>query len=183
MKSHSLPRWLASALAASLTATGATEPPVMRDAATHEQLVQGLRQAEQSDPMKNLPVSKGVDPLVANPRRSLLAESDMVSFGGFATLIPKRAILQIPKGFSDRVKIETGAQLVSWMEFYAVNRGWITTVEISREQAAGTLPLPGETRKMMSKCRNLVVATYLGGPISLLPAKEPPAPQSSTSTP
>ncbi|MEI8038553.1 MAG: hypothetical protein WCJ14_09195 [Verrucomicrobiota bacterium] len=180
-----LPRWIGSIGVAVMTATGAAEPPAMRDAATHQQLVEGMRQAKQNDPMKNLPLSKVADPLVANPRRSLLAESDVISFGGLATLIPKRAILQIPKNFSQRLKLEDGVRLVNWLEFYATNRGWITTVEISREQAEGTVALPVETRKMMSKCRNLVVATYLAGPISLLPAKEPPAkePNTKPSTP
>lgn len=168
--------WVVIAVSASVTALGFADPPAMRDAATHEQLAQSLRQAEQADPMKNLPVSKVADPLVTNRPRSLLGDSDIVSFGGLATLVPKRAILQVPKDFSDRLKLDSGAQLVSWADFYAANRGWITTIEISREQAEGNQPMTGETRKMMSKCRNLIVATYLGGPISMLPAKLPTQP-------
>jgi hypothetical protein len=66
-----------------------------------------------------------------------------------------------------------------------VNRGWITTVDITRLQAEGNQPIPEKNRKLMTQCRNLMVATYQGGPISVLPAKladksaiEPVTPQS-----
>ncbi len=176
MNPHLDPKWAATAVLALVTAAGFAEPAAMHDAATHEQLAHGLRQSEQADPMKSLPVSKVVDPMVANPPRSLLADSDVVSFGELATFVPKRAILQVPKNFKDRLKLIEGVQLVSWSVFYGANCGWITTIEISREQAEGKLPLPSETRKMMSKCSNLIVATYQGGPISLLPPKEPTQP-------
>lgn len=148
---------------------------VMRDAATHEQLSLALRKADQMDPMKNMPMAKGDDPSVKNRPKDLLSESDIISFGGMATLVPKRAILQIPKSCSDRMKLEPGAQIVSWAAFYAANRGWINTVEVSRVQAEGNKPLAEESQKFMTTCRNLVVATYMGGPISVLPLKEPVA--------
>ena len=83
--------------------------------------------------------------------------------------MPKHAILQVPATCSGRLKIEPGAKIVSWADFYAANRGWITTVEIVIVQAEGKQPIAEETKKMMSKSRNLIVATYQGGPISLLP--------------
>lgn len=149
----------------------AAEPAVMRDAVTDEQLTLALRKAAQNDPMKKLKVTKGADPSVVNQPPSLLSSSDIISFGGFATLVPKSAIIQTPTNYSDRLKLESGAKIVSWADFYALNRGWITTVEISREQAEGNQPLASEVRKQITKSRNLIVATYQGGPISLLSAK------------
>jgi hypothetical protein len=149
------------------------EPPVMRDAATHDQLSLALRKADQTDPMKNLPATKGEDPSVANRPKDILSESDIISFRGLATLVPKRAILQIPKNHAELIKMEPGAKIVSWSDFYAANRGWITTVEVSRVQAEGNQPLAEDTLKFMGTCRNLMVATYKGGPISVLPLKEP----------
>jgi hypothetical protein len=154
-----------------MAATGYAGEPEMRDATTHEQLVLALRKADQSDPMKNLKPAKGEDPSVVNQPPSLLSSSDIISFSGLATLVPKHAILQVPASCSGRLKIEPGAKIVSWADFYAANRGWITTVEIGIVQAEGNQPLAEETKKMMSKCRNLMVATYQGGPISLLPPK------------
>jgi hypothetical protein len=143
----------------------------MRDAATHQQIAAVYQKALQADPMRNLKPAKGSDPSVVNRPKSLLSESDIISFGGLATLVPKHAIMQVPASCTERLKFEAGAKLVSWADFYAANRGWITTVEIGIVQAEGKQALAEETKKMMGKCRNLMVATYQGGPISLLPPK------------
>jgi hypothetical protein len=182
MKTIALTELAGLALVAAMGATGFAEVPVMRDAATHEELVLALRKAEQKDPMKHLPVAKSADATVPKQPQSLLGESDIISFGGLATLVPKRAIIQIPKSCTERLKLEPGAKLVSWADFYALNRGWITTVEIALVQAEGKLPLAEDTRKQMTKSRNLVVATYQGGPISMLPPKPTAKPTAKPTT-
>jgi hypothetical protein len=155
-----------------------TGKPVMRDAVTHDQLVAILRKEQPNDPIKKLEAATGVDPSVVNRPKDLLSESDILCFGGIATLVPKRAILLSPANFADRVGFKPGAQIVSWVDFYAANRGWITTVEVSRTQAEGNLGLPEDMQKQMAKSGNLVVATFLGGPISVLPLKAPEPPAS-----
>ncbi|MCX6878857.1 MAG: hypothetical protein NTW21_34355 [Verrucomicrobia bacterium] len=185
MPTTKLPQWVGLAVLAAMAARGTAEVPVMRDAATHEQLALTLRKAQQEDPMKRLPASKGEDPSQNLPK-DLLSQSDIICFGGIATLVPKRAILQIPESCTARLKIEPGARIVGWADFFAANRGWITTIEISRVQAEGKEPIAGDTQEMMAKCRNLVVATYQGGPISMLPLKVPPpdkSPEKSPATP
>jgi hypothetical protein len=180
---HPIIRFRTAALLFGALATAVhADPPVMRDAATHEQLSLALRKADQQDPMRNLPTTTGEDPSLANRPKDILSESDIISFRGLATLVPKRAILQIPKKHAEFIKMEPGAKIVSWSDFYAANRGWITTVEVSRVQAEGSEPLAEETREFMGTCRNLVVATYKGGPISVLPLKEP-ALEATTQTP
>jgi hypothetical protein len=154
----------------------APKAPPMRDAATHQQIVVMSRNASQADPMLKQTPAKGPDPSTATPVKSLLAESDVICFNGNVTLVPKRAILQIPKNLEDRFKYKPGAKLLSWAEFFALNRGWITTVEVSRPQAEGNVPIAEETRKTISKSGNLIVATYQAGPISVLPPKAPVAP-------
>lgn len=169
-----------------ITALGSqshAETPAMQDAATHQQLSQTIRKGAQEDPMKVLKPTTGVDSSVTNRPKSILAQSDIVCFGGHATLVPKRAILQIPKNFADRIRLQPGAKLQGWSDFYALNRGWITTVEVSRTQAEGNDPLAEETQRQLSKSGNLVVATYRGGPISVLPLKTPEAPATTAATP
>ena len=146
---------------------------IMHDAVTHEQLSAALRGSAQHDPMKSLKTETGADPSVVNRPQDLISQSDVVCFGGYATLVPKRAILQIPKNFKDRIHIQPGIQIQSWSDFYAANRGWITAVEVSRVQAEGNKPISQETHKQMVKSGNLIVATYQGGPISVLPLKDP----------
>jgi hypothetical protein len=151
----------------------ATARAEMRDAATHEELALQYRQVSQEDPTRKLAVAKGPDPSTANPMKSLLGDSEVLCFNGMVTLVPKRAVLQIPKNMAERLKYQPGAKLLSWAEFYALNRGWITTVEVSRVQAAGNSPMAEVTQKQISKSANLIVATYQSGPISVLPLKVP----------
>jgi hypothetical protein len=154
----------------------------MRDAATHEQLVATLRETAQADPMRKMEPTKGPDPSKENQPEDLISQSDIVCFGGMATLVPKRAILQIPKAMANRTQMVPGSKLMGWAEFYAQNRGWITTVEVSRVQAEGNLALADDTTERLKESTNLVVATYQGGPISVLPLKEPP-PEKPSATP
>jgi hypothetical protein len=164
---------LGVALLASLVTTGHAAPGVMRDAATHDQLSLALRKADQLDPMKNLAPATGEDPSMKNRPKDILTESDIISYRGLATLVPKRAILQIPKKYEGQIKMEAGSKIVGWADFYTANRSWITTIEVSRVQAEGNEPVAEETQKVMAKSTNLIVATYKGGPISVLPLKVP----------
>ena len=145
----------------------------MRDAATSDDLALKFRAAEQQDPMRHMKISKLPDPSKVNQPESLLATSDIICFGGMAVLVPKRAILQLPPKLVDRLKMQVGCPFVSWADFYAANRGWITTVEVSRVQAEGNLDLDKKTHERISKSNNLIVATFLTGPISVLPLKGP----------
>lgn len=144
-----------------------------RDAVSHEQLVERMRRMEQANPMAKLEPSEGEDPSKVNKPVNLLEQSDVVCFQGLATLVPKRAILSAPAGVRGRMNLAPGSKIVRWAEFYRLNRGWITTVEVSRTQAEGNELIAEEKRDRISKSRNLVVATYMGGPISVLEAKEP----------
>ena len=157
--------------------------PQMQDAETHEQIVLKLRKAEQVNPMLHMQPSTGADPAKVNRPESLLGNSDIVCFGGMAVLVPKRAILQIPEKLADRLKFQPGAQFQSWADFYAANRGWITTVEVTPAQAEGSLELEKDARERLQKSSNLIVATYKGGPISVLPLKIPLANTSPGSKP
>lgn len=144
-----------------------------RDAATHESLLPLFKKAQQSPPASKFTPSEGEDPTVTNRPSNLIERSDVISFNGHTTLIPKHAIIQTPANYKDRINNHVpGNRIVTWGGFYPVNRGWITTVEVSRLQAEGKEPISPEIVEMYSKSRNLVVATFKGGPISVLPPKE-----------
>jgi len=147
----------------------------MRDAATHEELA--ARAASAKDPTATMTqVVLAADPSVVNKPGDLLSRSDILCFGEYATLVPKLAILHRPKNLESRIGFQTGAKIQVFSEFLAANRGWISTVEVSRAQAEGNAPLPVDTEKSISKSPYIIVATYQGGPISMLPKKSPPAP-------
>lgn len=151
--------------------------PVMRDAATHDQLASQLGRLQAQDPIKKFTPSQGKDPSVENQPGDLLSRSDMLCFNGLATLVPKEAILVIPPRYADRVGMRSGAKIVTWQDFYIANRGWITTQEISLAQAEGKVALAEPVTEKLAKSSNVVVATLQGGPISKLAPKPEPAPQ------
>jgi hypothetical protein len=154
---------------------GQTRPvtEVMSDAASHEQLSQICRSAQAADPMRSMKPAKGGDPSIVNQPKDLLSNSDIICFGGAATLVPKRAIINLPKNLEGRLKFIPGSKIQSWADFFALNRGWITTVEVSRIQAEGNKALDEKVAEHVHTSTNLVVATYQGGPISVLPLKVP----------
>lgn len=143
----------------------------MTDVTTYSQVAAARRNAALADPMKRMAPSHVENP-AANRPKDILEDSDVLCFQGVATLVPKRAILRIPKGYTSRVGIQPGARIVSWRDFITLNRGWITTVEVSWKQAGGEIDIAADTRKVMDLSGNLVVATYKGGPISVLPLKQ-----------
>lgn len=179
--SHSTPKnmkttssiMILSALLAPLASSQSVNAPQMKDVSTHAQLSLIHSKAALTDPMRNMLPAKGQDPSLINPPKDLIANSDIICFGGLVTLVPKRAVLGIPKNYADRLKFHAGSKIVSWADFYAQNRGWITTVEVSRTQAEGNKPMAEAEYKRIGKCTNLIVATFMGGPISVLPLKVP----------
>ena len=157
-------------------------PPQFRDAATSDDLAKRARQNVNNNPLSKLEPRKveegeAKDPTKLNPIKDLIATSDFLSFGGLTTLIPKRSLLHVPKKFQDRVQHEKGARIVVWPIFFRSNRGWIKTMEVTRAQAQGVEPFTEQVAENLAKSAVVVVATYKGGPISVLPYKDPEAPE------
>ena len=145
--------------------------PVYRDVVTHQLLVERTRKAV--DPMTKMNVIKADDPSKANQPVNLLEQSDIICFNGIATLVPKRAIISAPKKYKDRYQFTDGSKIVTFPDFYAQNRGWVTSLEVSRKQAEGVDGFDEKTTEFIEESGNLIVATYRGGPISVLPRKVP----------
>lgn len=158
------------------------QAPRIRDAATHDELVQTHRQAQQANPMQKLAGAQAPAPATAEPIPDLISRSDILSLNGLATLVPKRAILNQPKSISSRINnYQQGSKIVAWLDFFQSNRGWITTVEVTREQAEGSQPIDEKVVENYQKSSNLVVATFQGGPVSVMPLRKPAGEEESNS--
>lgn len=147
-------------------------PAGMRDTATRDQLSQRLRMAQQRDPIRDVgpPAGKeGIDPAAKAAPRDLVKESTILCYRGFLTLIPKQAVLHLPETLKSRFEEQPHVQVQVWSDFYRVNRGWIRTVEVTKEQAMGRAPLTEEVVKSFQQGSSAVIATYKGGPISIVP--------------
>lgn len=156
-----------------------------RDAATSESLAAEYRKVSLVDPMKAaFPEAEGKDPTVMNRVGNLLENSDILTFNGQTTLVPKNALVMIPAKLSDRVnKHQPGAEIVGWLEFYSRNQAWISTVEVTFAQARGDEPVAPETLALLGKNGNLVVAVLKSGPISVMPPKPETPIQTASQTP
>lgn len=154
----------------------------IRDVLNHGDIVELARksavQAQQNLKEANTPVAQeptGEDP-AKNAPVDILKRSELLCYGGLATLVPKGALAHVPKTLAGRIGMQDGAKFVTWPDFFAANRGWITTLEISRKQAEGREPLTEATLKSFAKETRLVVATYAECPITLNVYKAPEGP-------
>ncbi|MEK7952026.1 hypothetical protein [Luteolibacter soli] len=150
----------------------------MTDVPTHDDIVAANRIAREKTPAPVFNPPEGEDPSVVNRPQDLLSRSDLFSYLGLATLVPKNAVLHFPKELESRGGFAEQSKFVPWIDFYAANRGWIRTVTVSRAQAMGQEPLDEEVVKSFAKEKRLVVATYQEGPISVN-RYEPPAPKTA----
>lgn len=148
----------------------------MRDAARHEDLAQKLKMSAHHDPIRSLGPAIGnldEDPAKRVTGRDLVKESTVLNYRGFLTLVPKRAVIHTPANYEDRFKPSDEAKVQSWADFFKGNRGWIRTLEVSREQAMGLAPMDEAVMTALQEGSQVVVATFKGGPISVMPYVAP----------
>jgi len=121
--------------------------PVFRDAATNETLTKTYKEVSAKGPMRKFKEATGEDASVKNKVGNLL----------------------------DKTRINNhkpGSKVLSWLDFYTLNRGWISTVEVDLSQAKAEKPISPELLDTLSKKGHLVVAVLRnGGPISVRPPK------------
>jgi len=168
---------LLAGLAVATTATAQPEASgrklEMRDVAKHEDLSNMLRQAEAMNPLNQFKAVEGEARTEVYKPESLLANSDILCFNGLTTLVPKGAILALPDSVKNRVGTHVhGHRLVQFQEFLQANRGWVQAVEVTRGQAQGIDKMPDSVTERVAKASNLIVATFNGGPISVLPPRK-----------
>ncbi|MES2980788.1 MAG: hypothetical protein V4727_00615 [Verrucomicrobiota bacterium] len=155
-------------LASQLHGQAEPQKPAFRDAATSESLTEKYRETSTKGPAKKFKETTGEDASVKHKVGNLLENSELITFNGNTTLVPKKAIVQIPEKYKDRINAhKPGSKILSWMDFYTLNRGWISTVEVTLAQARGEVPVSPELMETLSKKGNLVVAVLKNGPISV----------------
>lgn len=111
---------------------------------------------------------------VARPDdQSIIKQSMILHDGTNWTLVPKGAVIFLPEALKNRVDVKPVGTLLPWMEFLTKNISWITTNEVSFDQAAGNVSLPAERVAFWAKQDKIVVAVHQSGPISVNIAKQP----------
>lgn len=149
--------------------------PPMTEPVSAEELSNRLRHARQNDPIRKLvpPANPGADPSKGTHGRDLIAESTVLNHAGVMTLVPKRAVLHLPEALKSRVGIRDGSELLPWARFLELNRSWIHAESVSRERALGKTPFSSEETQALRSSGKVIIATFEGGPISVLPTAFP----------
>lgn len=155
-----------------LCAEPAAGQPLMRDVVTTVSQAEAspggiLNPIQALKPIEKAPVLKSPEPV------SILTRCAFLSSQGVTALIPKGSVIHVPPRLKGQVRMVEGNRVVIWPEFFRRNRGWVTTVEVTRSQASGVEPIPERTLEAIRKNPRVVIATLQGGPISVLPPKEP----------
>ncbi len=122
--------------------------------------------------MARLQTASGSDATVSRPTdQSIVKQSMILHDGKNWTLVPKGAVIFVPTVLKDRVDVKPLGNLLAFNDFLTANRAWITTNEVSFNQAAGTEPLSAERTAFWAKQDKVVIAVHQSGPISVNPSK------------
>ncbi len=149
---------------------GEPEKINIRDAPTNESMIIQLRKAHAESSQK--PATAGVESQDASKMGKpddLLEHSIVLSYRGAAALVPKGAIIVYSEKYKSRLQRSPGDKLGEFIDFVAENRSWLSTHEVSFLQAQGKVPLDAKAKAQMTKAGNVVVATFRGNPIQILP--------------
>jgi hypothetical protein len=129
---------------------------------------EALLKLQQTSPMTSLQQPAQGEVAANRPaEQSIIKESMILHDGTNWTLVPKGAVVFIPSPLKSRADAKPVGNLLSWADFLVKNRSWITTTDISFDQAAGNLPIPAERAAFWSKQDKIVVAVHQSGPISV----------------
>jgi hypothetical protein len=129
---------------------------------------EALAKLQQSDPMIRLVKPAAGEAKIARPQNeSIIKQSTLLNDGKNWTLVPNGAVQFVPEAMKSRVNAKPAGALLPWIDFLTKNQSWITTSEITIEQAAGKNPLPAERVAFWTKQDKIIVAVHQNGPISV----------------
>lgn len=130
-----------------------------------------LARLQKKDPMIRLVGANGEDIEVQRPAAaSIVGRSTILHDGKHWTLVPNGSVVHVPETLKGKVNSRPVGTLLPWQDFLTRNRGWLTTAEISFDQAAGNEVLPAASIANWKNSGKLVVTVHHMGPISVLPA-------------
>jgi hypothetical protein len=127
-----------------------------------------LAKIQQTNPIADLAKPQPNSAKVERPaEQSIIKQSVILHDGQNWTIVPKGAVIHTPEALKARMDVKPVGTLLAWKDFLAKNFGWITTNEVTFDQAAGNDPLPAARVAFWAKQDKIVVAVHQGGPISV----------------
>lgn len=128
------------------------------------------------EPVPGKAAAKGYD---------LIELSSFIADGEKFTLVPINSVIFVPEARAANIIAAPGKDFINWQSFLLSRRAWVTTFEVTLAQARGEVAITPEQIEKFKKGTSIIVATYRGGPISVLPhnAAAPGAPDVATGKP
>jgi hypothetical protein len=112
-------------------------------------------------------------PLTTKPpaiQSSLWARSIILGDGEKYTLIPVGAILHLPEALRSHVLSKPQGDFTFWPNFLKRNQAWLGAKEVTLTLSRGNAQEANALLKSVSRDPRVLVATYKGGPITILEA-------------
>lgn len=145
-------------------APGAFADLAIQPRITSEELVR----RQQTNPVQSVMTPAENPVKERNPEEeSIVKQSTILSDGSNWTIVPRGAVICLPAAAKSHVDVKPTGTLLPWAEFLSKNYSWITTNEVSFDQAAGAQALPPERVAFWTKQNKIVIAVHQGGPISV----------------
>lgn len=102
------------------------------------------------------------------PRYDIMKLCDVMVSQNSYTLVPKRSVLFASPERQQAIGGASGkAQFQQWPKFLGSNLSWISTYEVTLDQARGTAPIHPDVMKTIQQRGGVVIAVYRGCPISV----------------
>lgn len=150
------------------------KPIVVSERPTHAQLAkkQAAYHAKRHGNKEEVPIK----PIVTIKKRSLVGMSTLLAARGHWALVPKGAVIHIPKKLQAKVVTKPQGTLQDWPVFLRENAGWIHLFPVDLEIARGKKTIGEKQMKAYKTMGKMVIATSGGYPVSVAPkALVPPA--------
>ncbi|MGJ8672342.1 hypothetical protein [Rubritalea sp.] len=93
--------------------------------------------------------------------------SDILHDRGVYTMVPKSAVMHVPRGMEKKLIRSGESQYVSFDQFMIKNSVWVHRMNVSVNEATGKSPIDPIRLEGMRKLGKVVIAVHKGEPISL----------------
>jgi hypothetical protein len=107
--------------------------------------------------------------------RVVIKECSILHDGKNWTVVPNGALVHVPATMKDRLNAKPVGNLLKWTDFLARNRQWISSREVTFDQAVGNKEFESIAFKSGESADKIVVAVFGEGPVSVKKAHDLPS--------
>lgn len=99
--------------------------------------------------------------------REVIKECSILHDGRNWTVVPNGALVHVPASMKDRLNAKPVGNLLKWTDFLARNRQWVSSREVTFDQAVGNKEIESIAFNSGDVTDKIVVAVFGDGPVSV----------------